>query len=245
MTAGVRQARHPVNPGSQVVDLARARVESQVVDRRLLATGAHPTSGRVIGYGSQTPHPQVNQARVDLAASQARADQVASRARAVDPQVHHLVSQVMTGEVGAQIHPRVNLARADPAVVNLASQEALLALQEIGEVGRLVQLLPQERAARVDQDVNLVRAVRAVAPQVRQMIKDGESHVRVGVPRRPLVNPARAAVVRARVERVEVDLVQVEIGASQTVGVDGPQAHHPAVNLERATAAGYNFPRWG
>lgn len=44
MTAGVRPARHPVNPGSQVVDLARARVESQVVDLAvLLVIGA--TSG--------------------------------------------------------------------------------------------------------------------------------------------------------------------------------------------------------
>ena len=86
-------------------------------------------------------------------------------------------------------------------------------------------LPPQERAARVDQDVNLVRAVRvavarvrvvrAVVPQAPQMIKDGESLVRVGVlPPRPLVNRARVAVVQARVERVEADLVQVEIGVS-------------------------------
>ena len=45
MTAGVLRARHPrVNPGSLVVDLARARVESQVVDLAvLLVIGA--TSG--------------------------------------------------------------------------------------------------------------------------------------------------------------------------------------------------------
>ena len=87
------------------------------------------------------PHPQVNQARVDLAASQARADQVASRARAVEIPLQvvigvSLVSQVMTGAHGAQIHhPVVNLERADPAVVNLASQEALLALQALQEIG--------------------------------------------------------------------------------------------------------------
>jgi len=174
------------------------------------------TSSLLSSLNLTAPHPQVNQARADQAASQARADQVASRARAVVIGVSH-VSQVMTGEVGAQIHPRENLARADPAVANRASLEALLAPQEIGEVGevgRLVQLLPQERAARVDQDVNLVRAVRAVAPQVRQMIKDGESHVRVGVPRRPLVNPARAAVARARVARAVAPQAQVEIGVS-------------------------------
>jgi len=149
---------------------------------------------------------------VDLAASQARADQVASRARAVEiPQAHqeigvNRVHQVLqTGAHGAQIHhPRVNLARADPA------------------------LPPRERAARVDQDVNLVRAVRVAVVRVNQervadpqvllqMIKDGVSRVRVGaLPRRPLVNQARAAVARANQERVAV-LPQahlVEIGVS-------------------------------
>ena len=78
-----------------------------------------------------------------------------------------------------------------------------------------------------------------------QTIKDGESLVRVGVPqaRHPAVRAARAAVVRARVERVEVDLVQVETGRESLMdGVDGVQtlARHPAVNLARVTAAGYN-----
>jgi len=52
MTAGVLQARHPrARVASLVVDLARARVESQVADLvHLLATGAHPTSGVSLGY---------------------------------------------------------------------------------------------------------------------------------------------------------------------------------------------------
>ena len=78
-------------------------------------------------------------------------------------------------------------------------------------------LPPRERAARVDQDVNLVRAVRVADPQVLlQMIKDGVSRVRVGVlPRRPLVNQARAAVVRVNQERVAVpQAVHQETGVS-------------------------------
>jgi len=49
-TVGVRQDHHPqVNPGSLVVDLARARVESQVADLVHQAIGAHPTSGVSLG----------------------------------------------------------------------------------------------------------------------------------------------------------------------------------------------------
>jgi len=198
---------------------------------------------------------------VDLAASQARADQVASRARAVDPHLQvvigvSLVSQVMTGAHGAQIHhPVVNPARADPAVVNLASQEALLALQEIGEVGPLPPqtngvlqtLLLQERAARVDQDVNLVRAVRAVVPQAPQMIKDGESHVRVGVPQAlpPVARAVRVAVAQARVERVAVPQARQAVHGRLMDGVDGVQtlARHPAVNLARVTQEGESATR--
>jgi len=50
-TVGVRQDHHPqVNPGSLVVDLARARVESQVADLVHQAIGAHPTSGVSLTY---------------------------------------------------------------------------------------------------------------------------------------------------------------------------------------------------
>ena len=159
------------------------------------------------------PHPQVNQARVDLAASQARADQVASRARAVEiPRAQvvigvSLVSQVMTGAHGAQIHhPRVNLARADQA---LPPRE---------RAARVVQDVNLVRAVRV-VDVNLVRAVRVVAPQVPQVqVETGENHVRVGVPQAlpPVARAVRVAVARANQERVAV-LPQahlVEIGVS-------------------------------
>jgi len=199
------------------------------------------------------PHPRVNQARVDLVASQARADQVASRARAVEIPLQvvigvSLVSQVMTGAH----HPAVNRARVaqarasqerveGPQAQETGVHQVLLtgALQEIGEVAH--HLPPQERAARVDQDVNLVRAVRAVAPQVLQMIKDGESHVRVGVlPRRPLVNQARAAVVRVNRERVAVPQARQAVHGRLMDGVDGVQtlARHPAVNLARVIQEG-------
>ena len=51
-TVGVLQARHPrARVASLVVDLARARVESQVVVRPARqATGDHPTSGVSLGY---------------------------------------------------------------------------------------------------------------------------------------------------------------------------------------------------
>ena len=92
----------------------------------------------------------------------------------------------------------------------------------------------------MDQDVNLVRAVRVADPQVRpQMIKDGVSRVRVGVlPRRPLVNQARAAVVRVNQERVAVlpqaHLVRLMDGVGGQVAL----AHHPAVNLARVIQEG-------
>lgn len=49
-TVGVLQDHHPrARVASLVVDLARARVESQVADLVHQATGAHPTSGVSLG----------------------------------------------------------------------------------------------------------------------------------------------------------------------------------------------------
>ena len=58
-----------------------------------------------------------------------------SRGRAVDPhlqvEIGESLALLVHGAHGIR-HPRVNLARADPAVVNRASLEAPRALQEIG-----------------------------------------------------------------------------------------------------------------
>ena len=73
---------------------------------------------------------------VDLAlANRARADQDLVNQGRVDRVVQVEIGEnlvlLLHGEVGIR-HPQVNRARADPAVVNLVSQEAPRALQEIG-----------------------------------------------------------------------------------------------------------------
>jgi len=75
--------------------------------------------------GSLTHHHLVNRARAA----------VVNQARAVDPHLQVEIGEnlalLIHGAHGIR-HPQVNRARADPAVVNLASQEAPRALQEIG-----------------------------------------------------------------------------------------------------------------
>jgi len=73
---------------------------------------------------------------VDLAlANRARADQDLVNQgrvdRVVQVEIGENLALLIHGAHGIR-HPQVNRARADPAVVNLASQEAPRALQEIG-----------------------------------------------------------------------------------------------------------------
>jgi len=79
------------------------------------------------------------------------------------------------------------------------------------------------------------------------MIKDGESHVRVGVPQAlpPVARAVRVAVAQARVERVAVPQARQAVHGRLMDGVDGVQtlARHPAVNLARVTQEGESATR--